>query len=1449
MSMEKVKDKNFNKVFQKIKFSDKARKSFSDAEVEKIHINKADFTMNVEVLSYKIIHESLVKEISDKLYQEFPLMSKINVNLRYINLEDKIKNYWENILYAINEISPLCYKIAENAEYTITTNHLEVALPTKGLFIFSKKQIDKAIQKLINDRFLVNFSVRFTEKIFDEEESQKHLEKKQEFENKLYQDYINEVVLNEDKAEESSTETHKAPQKRRRSKLKINHEMSGIITKLNETIEVSDDIFIEGQIFQTTTKETKNGLYIVTFDMTDGTNSITVKFFLKPDEYSEEAKSLIKKGSFISVYGKVQFDEFSKEIVVMANEIGKGKSDTKEKRIDNAEVKRVELHLHTQMSAMDAVTSTKAYIERALEWGHKAIAITDHGVLQAFPEAMTASAGKDIKIIYGVECYLINDMGAVVQSARGQTLDGEFVVFDVETTGFSKEIDVCIEIGAVKVKNGVIVDKFSSFINQNVPIPKKITSLTGITDEMLVGKPLEKDVIPKFYEFIGNAVLVAHNSSFDVGFLKSAVRRVLPDKEVENTVLDTVELSRTLFTELKSHKLNLVANHLGVKLDNHHRAVDDAIATAEIFLKCTEILKNQGINSLQDINILASKNINKSKLRANHAVILVKNQIGLRNLYELVSKSHIEYYHRRPRIPKSEYLKFKEGLIIGTACESGEFYRAILDNKPKDYFAELAEFYDYFEIQPIENTAFLVREKTVASNQELMDINKKIVELGKEFGKPVVATCDVHFLEPEDELYRRVIMAGGGFSDADNQAPLYFRTTEEMLEEFSFLGEETAKEVVITNTNKIADLIEKIKPIPDGTFPPKIEGSDEELREITTRRAKEFFGEPLPKLVEDRLNRELDSIIKNGFAVMYIIAQKLVKKSLDDGYLVGSRGSVGSSFVATMAEITEVNPLPAHYLCKTCKFSDFDSEDVLAFKKENPGGSGCDMLNKNCPVCESLLERDGHDIPFETFLGFDGDKEPDIDLNFSGEYQAKAHAYAEELFGSDHVFKAGTIGTLADKTAFGYVKKYMDERGINSRKAEIERIKNGCTGIKKTTGQHPGGLMVVPAENSIYEFCPIQRPANDMKTSVVTTHFDYNAISGRLLKLDILGHDVPTIIRMLHDFTGINPQDVSLSDKRVMSLFTSPEAMLVNEFDIDCKTGSLGLPEFGTGFVRQMLIDTNPQTFGELVRISGLSHGTDVWLNNAQELIKNKTCTLKDVIPTRDDIMVYLIASGLPRDESFKIMENVRKGKGLTAEEEKIMEEYNIPAWYISSCKKIKYMFPKGHAVAYVMMTVRIAYFKLHHPYSFYAATFSVKSEDFDYELMCKGKDIVKDEITRIKSLGNDVTAKDKSILTTLELVNEMYARKLNFAPLNLYEADATKFKIVDAGIMPPLSSIQGLGETVAQNIVDARLDGGEFFTVEEFRQRTKVTKGVLELLKNNGVLDGIPETDQLTLF
>lgn len=1438
----------FELVFQKISLSLPLLEAFQGTEVRKLTIHKKERTVSIEITANKMIPLQKQEELKGALLESLPGIQAVSLAVFY-ELTDKTPEalaagYWGSIKTLVSQKSKICAGVIADAEWRVTEHKLQILVKHNMAYYLAQKHLDDAIANMIHTETGETLLVQFKNQRATEAD-RAALENNRK---KKFEELSRQIITTQAEAVQEKANAEVAAVSSSVSKgILLGKEINGTNQKIIDTKILGENVIIEGSIYNIEPREIRGEKYIVSFDITDLSDSTTVKFFVKKSVFDAELSDKIKKGKYLRVQGEVQFDKYTKEIDIMAKNIMAAAAPPP--RMDDAEEKRVELHLHTQMSSMDGVTPVKKYIERAIAWGHKAIAITDHGVVQAFPDAMNAIGKSDLKVIYGVEAYLIDDLGSVVTMPRGQSLDDTFVVFDIETTGLSKETESITEIGAVKVVGGKIIDRFSTFVNPKRPIPAEITKLTGITNEMVADAPVITEILPKFLEFCQDAVLVAHNANFDTGFIRLNAERKC-GIEVKNTVLDTLELSRALLPELKKHKLDIICEQLGVSLEGHHRAVNDAEATAEVFLKFIDMLVEKEIYKVDDINVFSSQTVNYKKLKAYHAIILAKDYVGLRNLYELISLSHIDYYFRRPRIPKSKLIQHREGLILGSACEAGELYRALLDKKPKQVIEELVNFYDYLEIQPLGNNRFMIESpkvESVHSMEDIIAINKQIVALGEEHNKPVVATCDVHFIDPQDAAFRKIIMAAEGFADADKQAPLYFRTTKEMLKEFTYLGEEKAKEIVITNTNKIADMIEKIKPIPDDTFPPKIEGADEELRQICMDKAISIYGDPLPPIVQDRLETELNSIISNGYAVLYIIAQKLVWKSVADGYLVGSRGSVGSSFAANMAGITEVNSLPPHYICDHCKYSDFESETVKAFAMEE--ASGCDMPDKDCPVCGHKLRKDGHDIPFQTFLGFEGDKEPDIDLNFSGDYQQQAHAYTEVLFGKGKVFKAGTIGTLADKTAYGFVKKYFDAREITPHNAEIQRLTEGCTGVKRTTGQHPGGLMVVPSDHDIHEFCPIQRPANDVNSTVTTTHFDYHSISGRLLKLDLLGHDDPTVIRMLYDLTGVNPQDVPLGDPETMSLFESPKALGVTEEEINCKTGTLGIPEFGTKFVRGMLIDTKPKTFADLLRISGLSHGTDVWLGNAQTLIENGTITLKETISTRDSIMIYLINKGVEKKKSFKIMEKVRKGKGLTEEDIADMKASDVPDWYIESCQKIKYMFPKAHAAAYVMMAFRIAYFKINYPEAYYASYFSVRAcDDFDYSCMCQGIDVARDAIREIQAKGQEATAKDKNKQTVLEIVVEFYARGFKFCPIDLYRSDAKNFLPTEEGLLPPFSSLQGLGVNAAQSIVEGRKDG-EFNTLEELKERTSLGRSLIDLLKENGVLDGIPETNQLCLF
>ena len=1212
------------------------------------------------------------------------------------------------------------------------------------------------------------------------------------------------------------------------------------------------EVVIRGKILSVDTREIRNEKTIIIFSVTDFTDTIVLKIFARNDDVPELLKE-ISGGKFVRVKGVATIDKFDSELTIGSIVGIKKCADFTTVRMDTSVEKRIELHCHTKMSDMDGVSDVKDIVKRAMKWGHKAIAITDHGDVQAFPDANhTVPSDSDFKVIYGVEAYLVDDLKGMVTDSQNQDLDADYVVFDLETTGFSPETNRIIEIGAVKVQNGKIVDKFSTFVNPQVPIPFRIEQLTSINDSMVIDAPVIADILPEFMKFCEGCVMVAHNADFDMSFIKKNCQRL--DIPCKPTIVDTVALARVLLPNLNRFKLDTVAKALGVSLENHHRAVDDAGCTAEIFVKFIEMLRERGMSTLDEVNAMGTSSVqNVQKMPTYHAIILATCDQGRTNLYKLISLAHIKYYHRRPRIPKSEFIRYRDGLLIGSACEAGELYRAILNGRPEEEISRLVNFYDYLEIQPLGNNAFIVRDEDspVASNDDLIEINKKIVRLGEQFHKPVVATCDVHFLDPEDEIYRRIIMAGQGFKDADEQAPLFLRTTEEMLKEFAYLGSEKAEEVVITNTNRIADMCEKISPVRPDKCPPVIENSDQMLRDICYNKAHKMYGDPLPEIVQERLDRELNSIISNGYAVMYIIAQKLVWKSNEDGYLVGSRGSVGSSFVATMSGITEVNPLHAHYLCKHCQYSDFDSDLVKSFS----GRSGCDMPDKLCPRCGKPLSKEGFDIPFETFLGFKGNKEPDIDLNFSGEYQSKAHKYTEVIFGEGQTFKAGTIGTLADKTAFGYVKNYYEERGVHKRNCEIDRIVLGCVGVRRTTGQHPGGIVVLPMGEQIYTFTPVQHPANDMTVDITTTHFDYHSIDHNLLKLDILGHDDPTMIRMLQDLTGVDPTQIPLDDKAVMSLFQDTSALGITPDDlVNCQLGALGIPEFGTDFAMGMLIDTQPKEFSDLVRIAGLSHGTDVWLGNAQTLIQEKKATISTAICTRDDIMIYLISMGLDSEESFKIMENVRKGivaKGKCdkwPEWKQDMIDHNVPDWYIWSCEKIKYMFPKAHAAAYVMMAWRIAYCKVFYPLAYYAAYFSIRATAFSYELMCQGKEKLEGYMHEYEKRKDELSKKEQDTYKDMRLVQEMYARGFEFLPLDIYKSEPHHFQIVDGKLLPALNTIDGLGDNAAVAIAEAAKDG-IFLSKDDFRERTKVSKTTIELMSDLGLFGDMPESNQLSLF
>ena len=1244
------------------------------------------------------------------------------------------------------------------------------------------------------------------------------------------------------------------------------YDVEGEIVPMDQILDEMGETTIRGKVLSVEEREIRNEKTIVSFFITDFTDTMKCKMFC-PNEELPNIREGVKKGAFLLVRGLCAMDSFDKDLTISIKSLQKTKDFTVT-RMDHSAKKRVELHCHTKMSDMDGVSDVIDIVKRAYKWGHPAIAITDHGVVQALADvfhtwqdlykgakAEAEKEGKQLdrqdffKVICGCEIYLVDDLKNIVVNPKGQSLMDSFVVFDIETTGFSSVTNHIIEIGAVKVENGKIVDRFSTYVNPQEPIPYRITKLTTITDADVMDAPTIDQVLPEFFAFCEGCVLVAHNASFDTGFIKENARKL--ELPYAYTHVDTLAMARVLLPQLAKFTLDHVAKTVGVSLENHHRAVDDAEATAEIFEKFIPMLLEKGAHDLDAVNELGRTSTDYvRKTPSYHAIVLAKNDVGRVNLYKLISASHLQYFNRRPKVPKSLILENREGLILGSACEAGELYRALLRGAPQAEIADIVNFYDYLEIQPNGNNAFMIDSdksdhENIHSMEDIQEINKKICDLGEEFHKPVCATCDVHFLDPEDEVYRRIIMAGNGFKDADSQAPLYLRTTEEMLAEFEYLGSDKAREVVIDNTNLIADMVDSIDPVRPDKCPPVIENSDQTLTDICYRRAHEIYGEVLPDIVEKRLEKELNSIISNGFAVMYIIAQKLVWKSVEDGYLVGSRGSVGSSFVANMAGITEVNSLSPHYYCKKCHYYDFDSPEVKAYA----GKAGCDMPDKICPNCGEKLVKDGFDIPFETFLGFKGDKEPDIDLNFSGEYQSKAHKYTEVIFGYGQTFRAGTIGTLAEKTAYGYVMKYYEERGIHKRRCEIERIAEGCTGVRRSTGQHPGGIVVLPLGEEINSFTPVQHPANDMTTDIVTTHFDYHKIDHNLLKLDILGHDDPTMIRMLQDLTGIDPTKIPLDDKDVMSLFQNTDALGVKPEDIlGCKLGSLGIPEFGTDFAMQMLIDTQPTSFSDLVRIAGLSHGTDVWLGNAQTLIEEGKATISTAICTRDDIMIYLMQMGVEAGLSFTIMESVRKGKGLKDEWIATMKEHNVPDWYIWSCKKIKYMFPKAHAAAYVMMAWRIAYCKVNYPLAYYAAFYSIRADCFSYELMCQGKEHLEAVLADYNRRKDELSKKEQDSIRDLRIVQEMYARGFEFMPIDIYKAHSRLFQIIDGKIMPSLGSIDGMGDKAAEAMMEAAKDG-PFLSRDDLRSRSKAPQNVIDKMGELGLLGSLPQSNQLSLF
>ncbi|KSU62549.1 DNA polymerase III [[Bacillus] enclensis] len=1412
-------------------------KYFNNAEIEKLSVYRSERKWHFSFTLEEMIPCKVWSRFSMALQTSFKHIANVSFSLKVLNMElteQAILDYWSECVKEIQGISPPLLKLLNTQKPEIIGNKIVV----KASNDTEAAQLKRKYGEIICSAF-ENFG--FPRLVLDAEVA------KMDEQNNDYEKFLQEKMKeDQERAKQALIEMEKA-EKEEASDAPSGPFMLGLSIKDDADFRKIEDIYdeerriaIEGYVFDCETRELRSGRTLLTFKVTDYTSSILVKMFSR-DKEDAAVMNNMKKGMWVRCRGSIQNDTFVRDLVMIANDVNEIKPVL---RLDTApsEEKRVELHMHSPMSQMDAVSSVSSLVAQAKKWGHKAIAITDHAVAQSFPEAYSASRKNDIKVLYGLEANLVDDGVPIGYNETDRPLeDAVYVVFDVETTGLSAVYDTIIELAAVKIKDGEIIDRFESFANPHHPLSATTIDLTGITDDMVQNAPEINDVLHDYHEWVGDDILVAHNASFDMGFLNAGYQKAGLSKAA-NPVIDTLELARLLYPQFKNHRLNTLAKKFDVELTQHHRAIYDAEATGYLLLKMLKDAFEKGIVNHNQLNDYMGKGDAYKRSRPYHCTLIAQNEEGLKNLYKLVSISHMHYFYRVPRIPRSQLQKYRAGILVGSGCDKGEVFEGMMQ-KGKAEVEDTAEFYDYLEVHPKEVYQHLIELDLVQSQKNLEDIIKNIVELGEKLDKPVVATGNVHYLNETDKIYRQILVGSQGGANPLNRHSLpdvHFRTTNEMLDCFSFLGKEKAKEIVVENSNKIADMVDVIKPIKDDLYTPKIEGADEEMRRMSYAMARSIYGEELPEIVEARLEKELKSIIGHGFAVIYLISHKLVKKSLDDGYLVGSRGSVGSSFVATMTEITEVNPLPPHYVCPACKKSEFFDDGSV--------GSGFDLPNKDCPECGHAYKKDGHDIPFETFLGFKGDKVPDIDLNFSGEYQPQAHNYTKVLFGEDNVYRAGTIGTVAEKTAYGYVKGYANDNALQVRGAEIDRLVSGCTGVKRTTGQHPGGIIVVPDYMDIFDFSPIQFPADDKNSEWRTTHFDFHSIHDNLLKLDILGHDDPTVIRMLQDLSGIDPKTIPTDDPEVMKIFSGTESLGVTEDQIMCKTGTLGIPEFGTRFVRQMLEDTKPTTFSELVQISGLSHGTDVWLGNAQELIHNNICNLSEVIGCRDDIMVYLIYQGLEPSLAFKIMEFVRKGKGLQDEWVEEMKNNGVPDWYIDSCLKIKYMFPKAHAAAYVLMAVRIAYFKVHHALLYYAAYFTVRAEDFDIEAMVRGSQAVRAKIEEINSKGLDASPKEKNTLTVLELALEMCERGYKFQKVDLYRSHASEFIIDGDSLIPPFNSIPGLGTNAAINIVKARKDG-EFLSKEDLQQRGRISKTIIEYLDNHGCLESLPDKNQLSLF
>lgn len=1433
MSTLEDKKQRFHMLVRRAELPDEIiERELKHAYIEKVEVKRHSKEWTFHLRFPELVSQLAYRQLTDRVKTTLHHIAHIDFVIHYerdVSLEHLLEEYWDDFIQYIREESSYAANLLQQARRRVDGTQLTFYFnAAKAPEMARAKKINELLSRYFQSIAGLSVTVHFKVDKNSIETQRRYEAKKREEEKQLVEEALKQREMAQRQCEKRAAAR----------KLVLGYAIDDEPVSIQSIVEEERRITLQGEVFRTELRDLRSGRTLLLFNLTDYKDSIQVKIFIRDKEDASLA-ARVKDGMWVKVRGSIQHDMFARELVMMANDLEQIEP-VLQKRMDTADHKRVEWHAHTTMSAMDALCSPARLVERAAEWGHRAIGITDHGVVQAFPEAFNAAKKYGIKVLYGVEAYVVNDSVPIVVNPDTRPLQGtEYVIFDVETTGLSVVQHTIIELAGVKMRDGEVIDRFERFVNPHQPIPAHIQKLTNITDDMVQDAPELDEVMRAFQDFIGDTVLVAHNARFDMGFLHASCQKVgLP--LVENAVLDTLELARLLYPNLRNHRLDTLADKFKVSLDNHHRAVDDSEATGHILFHMLKDARERRITQLNQLNDFVGTDL--KNVRPFHCTIYARNAHGKKNLYKLISLSHTEYFHRVPRIPKSLLEEYREGLVIASGCAEGELFEAVL-NKSLDEAEEIAQFYDVLEIQPTDLFLHLVDKQVVQNEDVLREANRKIVQLGAKLDKPVIATGNVHYLDPIEKRYREVLIHGiTGFSPLKKQRKpdAHFRTTEEMLEAFAYLGEEQAFDVVVTQPNKLVDMFEDLEIIPDQLYTPKIDGAEVEIREMSYARAKEIYGDPLPGIVEKRLEKELKSIIDHGFAVIYIIAQKLVNKSLEDGYLVGSRGSVGSSFVATMLNITEVNPLPPHYICPSCKKTEWFTRGEV--------GSGFDLEARTCPDCGVDMVGEGQDIPFETFLGFKGDKVPDIDLNFSGEYQSIAHEYTKELFGEDHVFRAGTIGTVAEKTAFGFVKKYEEEFGYTWRNAEVSRLASGCTGAKRTTGQHPGGIIVVPKDLEIYDFCPIQFPADDKKSKWRTTHYDFHSIEDNLLKLDILGHDDPTVIRMLQDLTGVDPKEIPLNDPKVMELFRSTESLGVTPEQIGSKTGTLGIPEFGTRFVRQMLEDTRPSTFAELVQISGLSHGTDVWLNNAQDLIRAGTAVLSDVISTRDDIMTYLIHQGLEAGLAFKIMESVRKGRGLEPEWEDVMRSHGVPEWYIDSCSKIKYMFPKAHAAAYVLMAVRIAYFKVYYPIEFYATYFTVRAADFDVQVATKGYDYIHEEIERIEKKGLDASPKEKNLLTVLEMAREMTARGFTFSNVDLYRSAADAFLVDGKSLLPPFSAIGGIGVSAAKNIVQAR-EKGEFLSIEDLQQRSRASQTVIELLDTHGCLKDLPESNQLSLF